>query len=274
MKVYITIKFGQDLIFASLLFFLLLYPSLGVDVVGAGTGAGALNSALFPPAPPPPNYFRIFDHLASLFSDSHFLLSNPLLLAPFPPLPSRIFAIFTICRQSNPLMLAAIDVPLVIALRLSGTMLEFTAPSQSLLPQQLRQFATPAQKLLNKGNGIATEPPFNAFQLMEGVKPRMAAELHECFEYKGLNELWLAGKQDTKFQGKSRPRMNPQLANILMVDQKFSEDIRGALNVNCQHSKQQEVDVLQQCSPLNAAQSSRQEQVQPYMGGPHHCLNN
>ncbi|KAG2139351.1 hypothetical protein DEU56DRAFT_755649 [Suillus clintonianus] len=29
--------------FASLLFFL-LYPSLGVDVVGAGTGAGALNS--------------------------------------------------------------------------------------------------------------------------------------------------------------------------------------------------------------------------------------
>ncbi|KAG1726870.1 uncharacterized protein EDB91DRAFT_1339566 [Suillus paluster] len=101
MKVYITIKFGQDLIFASLLFFLLLYPSLGVDVVGTGTGAGALNSALFPPAPPPPNYFRIFDHLASLFSDSHFLLSNPLLLAPFPPLPSRIFAIFTICSLAS-----------------------------------------------------------------------------------------------------------------------------------------------------------------------------
>ncbi|KAG1729223.1 uncharacterized protein EDB91DRAFT_1339083 [Suillus paluster] len=101
MKVYITIKFGQDLIFASLLFFLLLYPSLGVDVVGAGTGAGALNSALFPPAPPPPNYFRIFDHLASLFSDSHFLLSDPLLLAPFPPLPSRIFAIFTICSLAS-----------------------------------------------------------------------------------------------------------------------------------------------------------------------------
>ncbi|KAG1744932.1 uncharacterized protein EDB91DRAFT_1335418 [Suillus paluster] len=92
---------GQDLIFASLLFFLLLYPSLGVDVVGAGTGAGALNSALFPPAPPPPNYFRIFDHLASLFSDSHFLLSDPLLLAPFPPLPSRIFAIFTICSLAS-----------------------------------------------------------------------------------------------------------------------------------------------------------------------------
>ncbi|KAG1739489.1 uncharacterized protein EDB91DRAFT_1336807 [Suillus paluster] len=123
MKVYITIKFGQDLrfksvkvhliyscvvalfgtayFFASLLFFLLLYPSLGVDVVGAGTGAGALNSALFPPAPPPPNYFRIFDHLASLFSDSHFLLSDPLLLAPFPPLPSRIFAIFTICSLAS-----------------------------------------------------------------------------------------------------------------------------------------------------------------------------
>ncbi|KAG1728949.1 uncharacterized protein EDB91DRAFT_1339111 [Suillus paluster] len=92
---------GQYLIFASLLFFLLLYPSLGVDVVGAGTGAGALNSALFPPAPPPPNYFRIFDHLASLFSDSHFLLSDPLLLAPFPPLPSRIFAIFTICSLAS-----------------------------------------------------------------------------------------------------------------------------------------------------------------------------
>ncbi|KAG1745416.1 uncharacterized protein EDB91DRAFT_1335325 [Suillus paluster] len=92
---------GQDLIFASLLFFLLLYPSLGVDVVGGGTGAGALNSALFPPAPPPPNYFRIFDHLASLFSDSHFLLSDPLLLAPFPPLPSRIFAIFTICSLAS-----------------------------------------------------------------------------------------------------------------------------------------------------------------------------
>ncbi|KAG1732432.1 uncharacterized protein EDB91DRAFT_1349083 [Suillus paluster] len=88
-------------VFASLLFFLLLYPSLGVDVVGAGTGAGALNSALFPPAPPPPNYFRIFDHLASLFSDSHFLLSNPLLPAPFPPLPSRIFAIFTICSLAS-----------------------------------------------------------------------------------------------------------------------------------------------------------------------------
>ncbi|KAG1717927.1 uncharacterized protein EDB91DRAFT_1305166 [Suillus paluster] len=100
-SLYITIKFGQDLIFASLLFFLLLYPSLGVDVVGAGTGAGALNSALFPPAPPPPNYFRIFDHLASLFSDSHFLLSDPLLLAPFPPLPSRIFAIFTICSLAS-----------------------------------------------------------------------------------------------------------------------------------------------------------------------------
>ncbi|KAG1749168.1 uncharacterized protein EDB91DRAFT_1334523 [Suillus paluster] len=248
---------GQDLIFASLLFFLLLYPSLGVDVVGAGTGAGALNSALFPPTP---------------FSDSHFLLSDPLLLAPFPPLPSRIFAIFTICslasssstivvhytlvyRQSNPLMLAAIDVPLVIALRLSGTMLEFTAPSQSLLPQQLRQFATPAQKLLNKGNGIATEPPFNAFQLMEGVKPRMAAELHECFEYKGLNELWLAGKQDTK--GKSRPRMNPQLANISDGGIKNSVRTSGGHSMSTVNSsKQQEVDVLQQCSPLNAAQSS------------------
>ncbi|KAG1720544.1 uncharacterized protein EDB91DRAFT_1340646 [Suillus paluster] len=100
-SLYITIKFGQDLIFASLLFFLLLYPSLGVDVVGAGTGAGALNSALFPPAPPPPNYFRIFDHLANLFSDSHFLLFDPLLLAPFPPLPSRIFAIFTICSLAS-----------------------------------------------------------------------------------------------------------------------------------------------------------------------------
>ncbi|KAG1738455.1 uncharacterized protein EDB91DRAFT_1337099 [Suillus paluster] len=142
MKVYITIKFGQDLILISknskihqvlccglfgtayIIFHIsltifeflplfsssCLYPSLGVDVVGAGTGAGALNSALFPPAPSP-NYFRIFDHLASLFSDSHFLLSNPLLLAPFPPLPSRIFAIFTICSlASSPVIFAFLPV--------------------------------------------------------------------------------------------------------------------------------------------------------------------
>jgi hypothetical protein len=35
------------------------------------------------------------------------------------------------------------------------------------------------------------------------------------------------------------------LADILMADQKFSEDVRGALDVNRQHSKQREADVPQ-----------------------------
>ncbi|KAG1717539.1 uncharacterized protein EDB91DRAFT_1259590 [Suillus paluster] len=74
-------------VFASLLFFLLLYPSLGVDVVGAGTGAGALNSALFPPAPPPPNYFRILTiwQLPSLLFPQEFSQFSLFVLLPLPP---------------------------------------------------------------------------------------------------------------------------------------------------------------------------------------------
>jgi hypothetical protein len=53
--------------------------------------------------------------------------------------------------------------------------------------------------------------------------------------------------------------MNPQVVNILMVDQKFGENVGGALNVDCQHSKQREVDITQQCGPLNGAQSSVSE---------------
>jgi hypothetical protein len=39
--------------------------------------------------------------------------------------------------------------------------------------------------------------------------------------------------------------MNPQLTNILMAAQKFGEDVGRALDVDCQHSKQREVDIPQ-----------------------------
>jgi hypothetical protein len=44
---------------------------------------------------------------------------------------------------------------------------------------------------------------------------------------------------------RSLSRMNPHLPNILMADQKISEDVRRAMGVNRQHSKQQEVDAPQ-----------------------------